>query len=193
MEHNLFYSNEIKTPTGQSLPSFLQRPSSSSFSSADLAQPVVCPGVGYDGLNSYDGLVDLRLQLPELLDVQQTQDLGCFIQCRIWKEMITFYFPFPYVRFYHTAPRWSSLGGFNHTTACLGVCQSTGRTWASCPCIMMSKSSTHLLYRNPRCACLKLLEHPGQTSKTHTTMTAAQPTETTSSRVKWLPGSTIIS
>ncbi|KAG7239345.1 hypothetical protein INR49_029333 [Caranx melampygus] len=36
-----------------------------------------------DGLNGYDGLVDLGLQLSQLLNVQQAQDLSCFIQsCR---------------------------------------------------------------------------------------------------------------
>lgn len=64
------------------LPSF-QRPSSSSLSSAHLAQPVVCLGVGDDGLNGYDGLVDLGLELPQLLDVQQAQDLGRFVQSRV--------------------------------------------------------------------------------------------------------------
>lgn len=62
----------------QSLP-FSSVPSSS-LSSADLAQPVVCLRVGYDGLNGYDGLVDPGLQLPQLLDVQQAQDLGRFVQ-----------------------------------------------------------------------------------------------------------------
>lgn len=37
-------------------------------------------GVGDDGLNGHDGLVDLRLQLPQLLDVQQAQDLSRFVQ-----------------------------------------------------------------------------------------------------------------
>lgn len=57
--------------------------SSSSLSSAHFAQPVVCLGVGYDGLNGYDGLVDLCLELPQLLDVQQAQDLGRFVQSGI--------------------------------------------------------------------------------------------------------------
>lgn len=75
--------NQIQIPEVQSLPSSLRRPSSSSLSSADLAQPVVCLGVSDDGLNSHDGLVDLGLELPQLLDVQQTQDLGRFVQSRI--------------------------------------------------------------------------------------------------------------
>lgn len=78
--------NQIKTPVVQSLPSFFLPPpfpSSSSLSSADLAQPVVCLGVGYDGLNGDDGLVDLGLELPQLLDVQQAQDLSRFVQSRI--------------------------------------------------------------------------------------------------------------
>lgn len=40
------------------------------FSSADFAQPVVCLGVGNDGLNRNNGLVDLGLEFPQLLDVQ---------------------------------------------------------------------------------------------------------------------------
>lgn len=67
------FENQIKTLTWLC-------PSSSSLSSADLAQPVVCLGVSYDGLNSHDGLVDLGLQLPQLLNVQQAQDLGRFVQ-----------------------------------------------------------------------------------------------------------------
>lgn len=93
-----------------SLPSF-QRPSSSSLSSAHLAQPVVCLGVGDDGLNGYDGLVDLGLELPQLLDVQQAQDLGRFVQSRVWGEM---YFTFPQIiTFYvpHTAPQTPCLSG----------------------------------------------------------------------------------
>lgn len=58
-------------------------PSPSSLSSADLAQPVVRLGVGYDGLDGYDGLVDLGLELPQLLDVQQAQDLGRLVQSGI--------------------------------------------------------------------------------------------------------------
>lgn len=69
---------QIKTPVIQSL-------SSSWLSAADLAQPVVCLGVGYDGLNCYNGLVDLGLELPQLLDVQQAQDLSRFVQSGIWK------------------------------------------------------------------------------------------------------------
>lgn len=71
--------NQNQNSRGSS-PRFLQRPSSPSLSSADLAQPVVRLGVGYDGLNGDDGLVDLRLQLPQLLDVQQAQDLRRFVQ-----------------------------------------------------------------------------------------------------------------
>lgn len=80
-------------------PSFLPPASlsSSSLSSADLAQPVVCLGVGDDGLNGDDGLVDLCLELPQLLDVQQSEDLGCFIQSCIWEET---YFTFWSVKFY---------------------------------------------------------------------------------------------
>lgn len=63
-----------------------------SLSSADLAQPVVRPRVGYDGLNGNDGLVDLGLELPQLLDVQQAQDLSRFVQSGIWEET---YFTFP--------------------------------------------------------------------------------------------------
>lgn len=65
---------------------------SSSLSSPDLAQLVVCLGVGYDGLNSYDGLVDLGLKLSQFFDVQQAQDLRRFVQSRIWEDV---YFSFP--------------------------------------------------------------------------------------------------
>lgn len=41
---------------------------------------MVCLGVGDDGLNGYDGLVDLGLELPQLLDVQQAEDLSRFVQ-----------------------------------------------------------------------------------------------------------------
>ncbi|PWA31990.1 hypothetical protein CCH79_00018845 [Gambusia affinis] len=58
-------------------------PNDLGLSSADLAQPVVRLGVGYDGLDGDDGLVDLRLQLPQLLDVQQAQNLGRFVQGRV--------------------------------------------------------------------------------------------------------------
>lgn len=60
------------------LPSFWLQ--SSSPSSAHLAQPVVCLWVGDDGLHGHDGLVDLGLQLPQLLYVQQAQDLSRFVQ-----------------------------------------------------------------------------------------------------------------
>lgn len=63
------------------------RLSSSSLSSADLSQPVVCLGVGDDGLNGHDGLVDLGLELSQLLDVQQAQDLSRLVQSRIWEEI----------------------------------------------------------------------------------------------------------
>lgn len=63
------------------------RLSSSLLSSADLSQPVVCLGVGDDGLNGHDGLVDLGLELSQLLDVQQAQDLSCLIQSRIWEDI----------------------------------------------------------------------------------------------------------
>lgn len=71
-----FSSQKIKSG---SVPHFLCGPSPFSLSSANLAQPVVCLGVGYDGLNSYDGLVDLGLKLPQLLNVQQAQDLSRFV------------------------------------------------------------------------------------------------------------------
>lgn len=63
------------------------RLTSSSLSSADLSQPVVCLGVGDDGLNGHDGLVDLGLELSQLLDVQQAQDLSRLIQSGIWEEI----------------------------------------------------------------------------------------------------------
>ena len=85
---NSFMSNSNAFPLKIKLkplwfsPSFLPPASlsSSSLSSADLAQPVVCLGVSDDGLNGDDGLIDLRLELPQLLDVQQSEDLGCFVQ-----------------------------------------------------------------------------------------------------------------
>lgn len=66
-------------------PSLLSSPSSS-----DLAQPVVRLRVGNDGLNSYDGLVDLCLELPQLLHVQQAQDLSRFVQSGILSGVETF-------------------------------------------------------------------------------------------------------
>lgn len=66
------------------LPSFVCL---SSSSSADLSQPVVCLGVGDDGLHGHDGLVDLGLQLSQLLDVQQAQDLSRLVQSRVWEEI----------------------------------------------------------------------------------------------------------
>lgn len=63
------------------------RLTSSSLSSADLSQPVVCLGVGDDGLNGHDGLVDLGLEHSQLLDVQQAQDLSRLIQSGIWEEI----------------------------------------------------------------------------------------------------------
>lgn len=63
---------KLKSPVAQSL-------SSSSLSSADLAQLVVCLGVSDDGLNGDDGLVDLGLEVPQLLDVQQSEDLSRFV------------------------------------------------------------------------------------------------------------------
>lgn len=57
-----------------------------SSSSADLSQPVVCLGVGDDGLHGHDGLIDLGLQLSQLLDVQQAQDLSRLIQSCVWGE-----------------------------------------------------------------------------------------------------------
>lgn len=48
-------------------------------SSAHFPQPVVGLGVGDDGLNSDDGFIDLGLQLPQFLNVQQAQDLSCFV------------------------------------------------------------------------------------------------------------------
>lgn len=73
------WKSTLKTPAAPPLQPLL--------SSADLAQPVVRLGVSYDGLNGDDGLVDLRLQLPQLFDVQQPQDLGCFVQGSIcWEE-----------------------------------------------------------------------------------------------------------
>lgn len=59
---------------------------SSSSSSAHLAQPVVGLGVGDDGLDGHDGLVDLGLQLPQLLDVQQAQDLSRLVQRGVWGQ-----------------------------------------------------------------------------------------------------------
>lgn len=44
-------------------------------------------GVGDDGLDGHDGLVDLGLQLSQLLDVQQAQDLSRLVQGRVWGEM----------------------------------------------------------------------------------------------------------
>lgn len=61
-----------------------------SSSSADLSQPVVCLGVGDDGLHGHNGLVDLGLQLSQLLDVQQTQDLSRFIQSGVWGAKFIF-------------------------------------------------------------------------------------------------------
>lgn len=59
-------------------------------SSAHLSQPVVRLGVGDDGLNGYDGLVDPGLQLAQLLDVQQPQDLSRFVQSGVcgWKKKV---------------------------------------------------------------------------------------------------------
>lgn len=61
-----------------------------SSSSADLSQPVVCLGVGDDGLHSHDGLVDLGLQLSKLLDVQQAQDLSRLVQSGICEDISLF-------------------------------------------------------------------------------------------------------
>ncbi|MEQ2187545.1 hypothetical protein GOODEAATRI_005771 [Goodea atripinnis] len=84
----------ITIATTHCLPAQSSAPSSTSLrpplSSADLAQPVVRLGVSYDGLNGNNGLVDLRLQLPQLLDVQQAQDLGCFVQGCICRERRNF-------------------------------------------------------------------------------------------------------
>ena len=44
--------------------------------SAHFSQPGVCLGVGCHALNVHDALIDLSLKTPQLLDVQQPQDLG---------------------------------------------------------------------------------------------------------------------
>lgn len=62
-----------------------------SSSSADFSQPVVCLGVGDDGLHGHDGLVNLGLQLSKLLDVQQAQDLSRLIQSGVCDD-IRFFF-----------------------------------------------------------------------------------------------------
>lgn len=99
MSNSTAFPPKIKLKPPRFSPSFLPPASlsSSSLSSADLAQPVVCLGVGDDGLNGNDGLVDLCLELPQLLDVQQSEDLGCFVQSCIWEET---YFTFWSVKFY---------------------------------------------------------------------------------------------
>lgn len=56
----------------------------SAHSSPDFAQSVVSFWIGNDGLNGYDGFVDLRLQLPELLYMQQAENLSSFIEDSIW-------------------------------------------------------------------------------------------------------------
>lgn len=53
-------------------------------SSPHFSQSVVSFGVSNDGLDSHDGFVDFGLQLPELLDVQQAQNLGSLVDNSIW-------------------------------------------------------------------------------------------------------------
>lgn len=56
---------------------------------------MVCLGVGDDGLHGHDGLVDLGLQLPQLLDVQQAQDLRRLVQSGVCNATRRFYFYAP--------------------------------------------------------------------------------------------------